>query len=55
MALTAVMIPTAVLAAPAPAETPETYANMPSTYVLKKHIHTLIAQETEKMDRELQS
>ena len=32
---------------------PETYEKMPSAYVLKKHIHTLIAQETEKMDREL--
>ena len=32
---------------------PEAYEKMPSTYVLKKHIHTLIAQETEKMDREL--
>ena len=32
---------------------PEDYANMPTAYVLKKHLHTLIAQETEKMDREL--
>ncbi len=32
---------------------PETYEKMPSAYVLKKHIHSLIAQETEKMDCEL--
>ncbi len=38
-----------------PAIDPETYANLPSAFVLKKKVRSLIEEETAKMDAELAS